>query len=95
MKEHLEGCAKIWKDQGLLKESRSQNTSKYVQEWADDRFLQYAIAEMKAQGQWTSDELPGFPLAVHPNQLKRHSWEDYKEAKLTLKPWQPTMLETT
>jgi hypothetical protein len=42
---------------------------------------------MKAKGQWTSDNLPGFPKEARPDQLKRHSWKNYEKIELKEKPW--------
>jgi|GEM_PF-898169 NitT/TauT family transport system substrate-binding protein len=89
-RNHLKGVARMWREIGVLRGERSKDPDKFIDEWADDRYLRLAIKEMKAKGQWTSDNLPGFPKEIRPDQLKRHSWKRYKDIKLEGKPWKPT-----
>lgn len=89
-RQHILGVARMWRDLGFLKSKRSQDADKYVSEFADDRFLQLAIKELAAQGQWTSEKLPGFPQETDSSQLKRHSWKEYEKIQLQEKPWKPT-----
>jgi NitT/TauT family transport system substrate-binding protein len=92
-RNHLKGCANMWRDIGILRNKRTADPEKYIDEWADDSFLRLAIKEMKAQGLWTSDELPGFPeLIREADQVNRHSWETYKNIELSQKPWKQTKI---
>jgi NitT/TauT family transport system substrate-binding protein len=86
-RNHLKGVARMWREINILRSDRSKDPDKYIDEWADDRFLRLAIKEMKAKGQWTSDKLPGFPKEARPDQLKRHSWKTYEKIELKEKPW--------
>ena len=88
-RNHLKGVARLWKEIGILRSDRTKDTDKYIDEWADDRFLRLAIKEMKGK-QWTSEKLPGFPKEARPDQLKRHSWKDYEKIELKEKPWKPS-----
>jgi len=90
IRNHLKGVARMWKDVKILREDRSADPDKFIDEWADDRYLRLAIKELKANGQWTSDKLPGFPKEVRPDQLKRHSLKTYENMKFEKKPWKPT-----
>jgi NitT/TauT family transport system substrate-binding protein len=92
MKKHLKACARMWKEEGFLKNSRSQDTDKYVDEWADDRILQLAMKELEAEGFWTSNRLAGFPNPINPEQLQRHNWKKYENISLEVKPWKPTKI---
>lgn len=86
-RNHLKGVARLWKEKGILQGDRSKDPDKYIDSWADDRFLRLAIKEMKAKGQWTSDKTPGFPKELRPDQLKRHTWKTYEKIELKEKPW--------
>ena len=90
--KHLKGCAKMWQEAEFLTHPRTQNPDKYVDEWADDRFLRLAIQEMQAQRLWTSATLPGFPTENRPDQLQRHTWQSYQDIKLMPKPWQQSQV---
>jgi len=92
MKKHLKACAKMWKEEGFLKNPRSQDPEKYVDEWADDRILQLAMKELEAEGLWTSNRLAGFPNPIKPEQLQRHDWKKYENISLEAKPWKPTKI---
>ena len=89
-RNHLKGVARMWRETGNLTSAPTKDPDKFVDEWADDRFLRLAMKDLKAKGQWTSDNLPGFPKEVRPDQLKRHSWKTYEGIKLQEKPWTPT-----
>jgi NitT/TauT family transport system substrate-binding protein len=89
-RNHIKAIARMWRELGILRGERSKDPDKFVDEWADDRYLRLAIKEMKAKGQWTSDKQPGFPKEIRPDQNKRHSWKRYKDIKLEGKPWKPT-----
>jgi NitT/TauT family transport system substrate-binding protein len=82
VKQHLKGCARMWRKQQILTQPRTQDPDQYVDEWADDRYLQLAIQELQAQELWTSATLPGFPKEIRPDQLQRHSWKTYENIKL-------------
>jgi NitT/TauT family transport system substrate-binding protein len=90
MRIHLNACAKQWLAEGMLTEVRSQDAEKYVAEWADDRLLQLAMQELETAGQWTSNQLPGFPNPVHPEQMQRQSWEKYKDFRPEPRLWEAT-----
>ncbi len=87
---HLKACARLWKEIKILRSKRTKDPDAYIDEWADDGYLRKAISEMKAEGLWTSDALPGFPKEARPDQLKRHSWKAYENIKLKAKPWKQT-----
>ena len=89
-RKHLKAVAKMWKELDIIRSDRTKDPIKFVDEWADDRYLRVAIKEMTAQGQWTSDRLPGFPTEARPDQLKPHSWKAYENINLKEKPWTPT-----
>ncbi len=89
-RNHLKAAARLWRQTGNLTSALTKNPDKFIDEWADDRFLQLATKDLKAQGQWTSDNVPGFPKEVRPDQLKRHSWKTYEGIKLQERPWTPT-----
>lgn len=86
-RKHLKGVSRMWRDIGITRSKRTADPDKYIDEWADDSYLRLAIKEMKASGQWTSDQLPGFPNEARPDQLKRHSWKEYEKIELKEKPW--------
>ncbi len=88
MRTHLKACAKQWLAEGVLKNPRSQNADKYISEWADDTLLNLAMREMEATGQWTSNQLPGFPAPLRPEQLQRQSWEMQKDYRPEPKIWE-------
>jgi NitT/TauT family transport system substrate-binding protein len=88
-RNHLKGCARLWKEINILRSDRTKDPDKFIDEWADDRYLTLAIKEMKGK-QWTSDKLPGFPKEARPDQLARHSWKTYEKIELKEKPWKPT-----
>lgn len=90
--QHLKGCARMWREHNFLKNPRSQNPDKYIEEWADDQYLRLALRELEADGRWTSNRLPGFPKESRPDQLKPHTWKTYENIKLQMKPWQPTKI---
>lgn len=90
--QHLKGVARMWREIKILSGKRSADPDKYVDDWANGGFLQLAIKELKAQGQWTSDQLPGFPNAARPDQAGRHSWKTYEKINLVEKPWTPTRI---
>jgi len=90
IKQHLKGCAKLWQQQGFLKQPRSADVDKYIDEWANESYLRYTIREMQSQGVWTSEALPGFPKEMRPDQLTRHSWKTYETIQLKEQAWQPT-----
>ena len=48
------------------------------------------IGHMKAEGLWTSDQLPGFPSHIRDDQLRRHTWQTYEKINLKEKPWEQT-----
>lgn len=89
-RNHLRGVARMWRETGNLTSAMTKDPDQFVDEWADDRFLRLAMKDLKAKGQWTSDNLPGFPIEVRPDQLKRHSWRSYADVKFREKPWTPT-----
>jgi NitT/TauT family transport system substrate-binding protein len=91
-RQHLKGCARMWRENKILSGKRTEDPDKFVDSWADDSYLKLAIKEMKAQGQWTSDQLPGFPNPVRPDQLKRHDWKTYEKINLQEKPWSATKI---
>lgn len=91
--QHLKGVARMWRDMKILNGKRSEDPDKYVDSWADDSYLKLAIADLKAQGQWTSDQLPGFPNPARPDQTKRHSWKTYESINLAEKPWKATSVK--
>jgi NitT/TauT family transport system substrate-binding protein len=82
VKQHLKGCARMWRKQQILTQPRTQDPDQYIDEWADDRYLQLAIQELQAQKLWTSATLPGFPKEIHAEQLQRHSWKTYENIRL-------------
>ena len=51
----------MWKEIDIIRSDRTKDPDKFVDEWADDRYLRVAIKELKAQGQWTSDESARVP----------------------------------
>jgi NitT/TauT family transport system substrate-binding protein len=87
MIKHLKACARQWKAEGMLKGERSQNPDAYVDEWADQRLLQLAMKELEHEGFWTSNRLPGFPKPLRAEQMKRQSWEKYKDISLEEREW--------
>ncbi|MEL7637207.1 MAG: ABC transporter substrate-binding protein [Anaerolineaceae bacterium] len=89
-KKHLVAVAKMWRDLDIIRSSRTKDPVKFVDEWADDRYLRVAIKDLQAKGQWTSDQLPGFPKEARPDQLKPHNWKMYENIELKNKPWTPT-----
>ncbi len=89
-RKHLKAVARMWKEIDIIRSARTKDPDKFVDEWADDRYLRVAIKELKAQGQWTSDVLPGFPKEARPDQVKPHSWKMYENIDLKAKPWTPT-----
>lgn len=89
-RNHLKGVARMWRENGNLTSALTKDPDKFIDEWADDRFLQLAIKDLKARAQWTSANLPGFPKEAGPDQLQRHSWKTYEGIKLQAKPWTPT-----
>lgn len=91
-RNHLKAVSRMWRDVGICRSKRTKDPDKYVDEWADDSFLRLAIEEMKADGKWTSDVLPGFPNEVRPDQKQRHSWKTYEKINLTAKPWKQTRI---
>jgi NitT/TauT family transport system substrate-binding protein len=82
----------MWKEEGFLKNPRSENPEKYIDDWADDRMLQLAMKELEADGFWTSNQLPGFPNPMFPEQLQRHDPKKYENIHLTVKPWKQTKI---
>jgi NitT/TauT family transport system substrate-binding protein len=86
-RKHLKAVSRMWREIGITRSKRTENPDKYIDEWADDSYLRLAIKEMKAAGQWTSDQLPGFPKEARPDQTKKHSWKDYEKIELKEKPW--------
>ncbi len=92
VRQHLKGVARMWREQKILSGKRSENPDKYVDSWAENGFLELAIKELKAGGQWTSDTLPGFPKAIRKDQTTRHSWKTYESINLVEKPWEPTRI---
>ncbi len=90
--QHLQGCARMWREQKLLKTELSENPDQFVTGWINDQFWQLANRELTTQGRWTSTQLPGFPKETRPDQLQRHHWKTYQELKLKIKPWQPIKL---
>lgn len=90
IKQHLKGCARMWREGGFLKNARSQDPDAYVDKWANGTFLELAIKEMQHEGRWTSARLPGFPQAVRPDQNQRHDWQKYKDIQVAFKEWTPT-----
>ncbi|NSW87121.1 MAG: ABC transporter substrate-binding protein [Syntrophobacteraceae bacterium] len=89
-RKHLKAVARMWREIDIIRSERTKDPDKFVDEWADDRYLRYAINELKAQGQWTSDQLPGFPKEARPDQVKLHTWKTYENVDLKEKPWNPT-----
>ncbi len=89
-RKHLKAVARMWKEIDIIRSDRTKDPDKFVDEWADDKYLRVAIKELKAKGQWTSENLPGFPEAARPDQLKTHSWKTYENLELREKPWTPT-----
>lgn len=89
-RDHLKGVARMWREVKILANKRSENPDKFVDSWADDGILHLGIKELKAQGQWTSDQLPGFPKPARPDQTQKHTWKAYENINLQEKPWQPT-----
>jgi len=73
---------------GILSEPRSKDLDAFVAEACDDSYLRIAIDELKAEGRWTSDLMPGFPTFINPEfdvdkfaggKGRNASWEDYGE----------------
>ncbi|MEM5788901.1 MAG: ABC transporter substrate-binding protein, partial [Syntrophobacteraceae bacterium] len=89
-RNHLKAVAKMWREIDIIRSERTKDPIKFVDEWADDRFLRWTINDLKAKGQWTSDQLPGFPKEARPDQLQRHTWKTYENLDLKAKPWSPT-----
>jgi NitT/TauT family transport system substrate-binding protein len=92
MIQHLKACARMWKKQGLYSGERSQDPDKYVDEWANGKFLDLAMKEMEAEGHWTSNKLPGFPKESRPEQLQRQSWKTHENFKPMEKIWKRTKI---
>ncbi|HOI94739.1 MAG TPA: hypothetical protein PK250_08540 [Syntrophobacter fumaroxidans] len=86
-RKHLKAVARMWKEIDIIRSARTKDPDKFVDEWADDRYLRLAIKELKAQGQWTSEQLPGFPKEARPDQVKPHTWKTYEKIELKQKPW--------
>jgi NitT/TauT family transport system substrate-binding protein len=89
-RNHLKGVATMWRETGNLTSALTKDPDKFMDEWADDRFLRLAIRDLRAQGRWTSENLPGFPQEVRSDQLKRHSWKKYEGIKLQERTWNTT-----
>lgn len=89
-RNHLKGVSNMWRDIGICRSKRTKDPEKYIDEWADDKYLRLAIKEMKAEGLWTSDQLPGFPSHIREDQLSRHTWQTYEKINLQAKPWKQT-----
>ncbi len=92
MRKHLKACAHQWKAEEMIKNPRSQDPEKYVDEWADDRLLHLVMKQLEAEGRWTSNQQPGFPHPRVPQQAKRQSWETHKDYKPEPKLWTPTVM---
>jgi NitT/TauT family transport system substrate-binding protein len=92
VKAHLKGVARMWREAKILSGKRTEDPDKFIDSWADDSFLKLAIQDLKAQGQWTSGQLAGFPNPIRPDQTARHSWKTYENINLIEKPWQPTRI---
>lgn len=93
MLQHFKACSRQWKQEGFLRGERSKDPDAYVDNWANPGYLNLAMDEMQAQGQWTSRQLPGFPQPARPEQAKRQSWERFKDFdKTDLQAWQPTKI---
>jgi hypothetical protein len=89
-KEHLKGIARQWRSIKVLTSEKSKDPDKFIDDWIDDRFYKLALKELKAQGLWTSEKLPGFPVKHRPGQDKRHNLKDFANVKLKPKEWMPT-----
>lgn len=92
IKQHLKGAARMWREAKILSGKRTEDPDKFIDSWAEERFLQLAINDLKAQGQWTSSELAGFPNPARPDQTGRHSWKTYESINLAEKPWKATKI---
>jgi len=90
MRTHLNACAKQWLAEKFLTMPRTQDPEKYISEWADDKLLHLAMQEMEALGQWTSNQQPGFPNPLRPEQMQRQSWEMQKDYRPEPRLWNPT-----
>lgn len=88
----LKGCARMWREEGILKSERSRDPDRYVDEWANGSFLDRAIDELRSEGLWTSAELPGFPNMYRQSQNGRHDWRRYRGIKLQARQWTPTRI---
>ncbi len=71
---------------GIMDSKRSENPEAFVEEACDDTYLRIAIDEMKAEGRWTSDLMPGFPVVtdkkfdidtIAGGTGRLAAWEDY------------------
>lgn len=92
VRQHLKGVARMWRDIKILSGKRTEDPDKFIDSWADDSYLKVAIKDLKSQGQWTSDQLPGFPMPMRPDQTGRHTWKTYESINLVEKPWKATRI---
>ncbi len=92
VRQHLTGCARMWRKGGFLKSERTRNPDAYVDSWANGDLLDQAIKEMRQEGRWTSAQLPGFPNPIRSDQEGRHDWRKHKGIKLAYKQWTPTKI---
>ena len=83
---------------GILDSPRSKNAEAFIAEACDDSYWKIAKDELKAEGRWTSDLMPGFPISfdqrfedpmLNPD-AEPASWENYgKDYVAEYYEWKP------
>ena len=92
-REHIKGLALCWRNVKILSSEKSKDPVAFVDKWVDDSFAKLAMKELKAEGRWTSDKLPGFPTMPREDHKHRHNLKDYMNISLKQKEWKPTKVK--
>lgn len=91
--DHLKGIAIQWRELGMLDTPKSADAEKFIDENVDVRFMRLGFKEIKEQGLWTSEKLPGFHSKLFEAQGRKHNLKDFMNVKLQPKDWKPTQVK--
>jgi hypothetical protein len=88
---------------GIMDSPRSKDPEAFVKEACDDSYLRIAIDELKEEGRWSSDLMPGFPVFRDPKYDvdriaggtgQSANWEEYgTDYEGELIDWKPEKFE--